>query len=87
MIGLISSYLLVANTPVTTLGSLAEKPSEIHSPRFYPNGTFLSLPSGTMHYWLFGDENGRRVVLIHGISSGAPCYDKLARELVIMRTH
>ncbi|EIE79339.1 hypothetical protein RO3G_04044 [Rhizopus delemar RA 99-880] len=80
-IGLITSYLLATNTPTSTLKSLSENPPEFYSPEFYPNGTFLQLPAGTMHYWMFGNKNGSRVVLVHGISTGSSCYDKLAREL------
>ncbi|KAG1142180.1 hypothetical protein G6F37_006816 [Rhizopus arrhizus] len=75
------AYLLATNTPTSTLKSLSENPPEFYSPEFYPNGTFLQLPAGTMHYWMFGNKKGSRVVLIHGISTGSSCYDKLAREL------
>jgi hypothetical protein len=85
-IGLITSYLLATNTPTSTLKSLSENPPEFYSPEFYPNGTFLQLPAGTMHYWMFGNKKGSRVVLVHGISTGSSCYDKLARELVIYKS-
>lgn len=70
-----------------TLPSLKVKPSEIYTPDFYPGGTDLALPGGTMRYWLFGDPNGRKVVLIHGISTGAASYDSLARSLVKSYIH
>ncbi|CAO3655527.1 unnamed protein product [Mucor hiemalis] len=34
-----------------------------------------------MRYWQFGNEDGNRVVLVHGISTGSSVYDKLARDL------
>lgn len=75
-----TSYILSsAKRQTETLGSLSDSP--YYSPDFYPNGTNLELPAGTMRYWEFGNENGNRVVLIHGISTGSSCYDKLARDL------
>ena len=82
-IGLVSSYIFASVQRQTTLGSLQDKPMDIYSPEFYPNGTYLELPQGTMRYWQFGNEGGKRVVLVHGISTGSAVYDKLARDLVI----
>jgi hypothetical protein len=39
-----------------------------------------------MRYWLFGNPDGERVVLVHGISIPCPIYTKLAQELVISKT-
>jgi hypothetical protein len=81
-IALVSSYIIgSAKRPVTS-GSLSEHPSDLYSPDFYPNGTNLELPLGTMRYWQFGNEGGNRVVLVHGISTGSAVYTKLARDLV-----
>lgn len=65
-----------------TLPSLRVQPSDTYTLDFYPGGHFLELPQGTMRYWLFGNPDGERVILVHGISSGAVTYDKLARHLV-----
>ncbi|KAG0163906.1 hypothetical protein DFQ28_011069 [Apophysomyces sp. BC1034] len=75
--------LLLRNDPLAkkTLLSLRENPSEYYTLDFFPNGTDLQLPMGTMRYWNFGDPNGKRVVLIHGISTGSASYEKLARSL------
>ncbi|CAO3643746.1 unnamed protein product [Cunninghamella echinulata] len=34
-----------------------------------------------MRYWEFGPKDGKKVILIHGISSGASVYNKVARNL------
>jgi hypothetical protein len=81
-VGIISSYIIGSIRRQKTLGSLSEKSFELYSPDFYPNGTDLELPLGTMRYWQFGNEGGNRVVLVHGISTGSAVYDKLARDLV-----
>ncbi|KAI8646478.1 Alpha/Beta hydrolase protein [Parasitella parasitica] len=80
-LAIFTSYLVSSSRRQTTLGSLADNPSGIFTPDFYPNGTDLELPQGTMRYWKFGNEDGNRVVLIHGISTGSAIYDKLARDL------
>ncbi|KAI9494894.1 Alpha/Beta hydrolase protein [Zychaea mexicana] len=63
------------------LPSLRVNPSDSYIADFYPNGNYLELPMGTMRYWLFGNPSGKRVVMIHGISTGSPSYDKLARYM------
>ncbi|KAI9018540.1 Alpha/Beta hydrolase protein [Phycomyces nitens] len=64
-----------------TLGSHSSIPSIYYPPDFYPNGTDLVLPMGTIRYWLIGDPNGQKVTLIHGISTGAACYLSLSQSL------
>ncbi|KAI9480694.1 MAG: Alpha/Beta hydrolase protein [Benjaminiella poitrasii] len=83
IIALISSIVIMnkGRQEEMTLGSLSEHPSDIYTPEFYPNGTYLQLPFGTMRYWLFGNEEGNQVVLVHGISTGSSVYVKLAKDL------
>ncbi|RCH84729.1 hypothetical protein CU097_003451 [Rhizopus azygosporus] len=81
LLALVTGYLLVSSQPPIIRGSLSDKPSDLYTPDFYPNGTYLTLPHGTMRYWMFGNEQGNPVILIHGITTGSSCYDKLAREL------
>lgn len=78
---LIASMVYTAAKKKKTLPSLAVKPHDIYTPDFYPNGHYLDLPQGQMRYWLFGNPQGKRVVLVHGISTGSVIYDKLARYL------
>ncbi|EGN94947.1 hypothetical protein SERLA73DRAFT_187220 [Serpula lacrymans var. lacrymans S7.3] len=35
---------------------------------FYEGGAYATFPYGRVRYWLIGPENGRKVVLIHGLS-------------------
>lgn len=80
--GIITSYIIASSKQQVTLTSLSEKPFDLYPPDFYPNGTDLQLPLGTMRYWQFGNEAGSKVVLVHGITTGSSVYDKLARDLV-----
>ncbi|KAI7894251.1 Alpha/Beta hydrolase protein [Mucor mucedo] len=80
-IGLITSYVMGSFRTPLTLDSLSVKPFHLYSPDFYPNGSYLELPQGTMRYWKFGNEDGNRVVLVHGITTGSSVYDRLARDL------
>ncbi|KAI9315889.1 Alpha/Beta hydrolase protein [Dichotomocladium elegans] len=83
VVGFWSSILLRGSqNPKSALPSLRVNPSDSYTLDFYPGGHFLELPQGIMRYWLFGNPKGERVVLVHGISSGAVTYDKLARDLV-----
>lgn len=62
-IGLTISYFS-KNTRRRTnlLRSMSSCPDDIYTPDFYHNGTYLELPQGTMRYWLFDPEHGKRVV-------------------------
>lgn len=79
LLAVLSKVESVSHRP---LPSLRNNPSEWYTPDFYPNGSYVELPMGTLRYWLFGNPEGKRVVLIHGISTGSAMYDKLARHLV-----
>lgn len=81
-LGIITSYIMGSFRTPVTLGSLSKDTFDLYPPDFYPNGTDLELPLGTMRYWKFGNEGGNRVVLVHGITTGSSCYDRLARDLV-----
>ncbi|KAI8367583.1 Alpha/Beta hydrolase protein [Radiomyces spectabilis] len=79
-VAVIFAFLLRGHpTTRQTLPSLKENPHPNYMPDFYPNGTDLHLPMGTMRYWMFGNPKGQRVVLIHGISTGSAVYSNLAR--------
>ncbi|KAI9480693.1 MAG: Alpha/Beta hydrolase protein [Benjaminiella poitrasii] len=86
-IALITAMVYKASKTQSTLPSLEVAPHDIYTPDFYPNGSYLELPLGKMRYWLFGNPNGKRVVLIHGISTGSAVYDKLARYLAEEKGH
>jgi hypothetical protein len=85
LLGLLLALLLQSQTfsaSRTTLPSLYQKPSPLYHPDFYDGGHDLDLPLGKMRYWEFGPATGKRVVLIHGISTGASTFDKVGRRLV-----
>ncbi|KAI8066639.1 Alpha/Beta hydrolase protein [Gongronella butleri] len=84
VLGLLSALLFnytKGNARRVTLPSLHASPSPIYTPEFYPGGQDLALPHGTMRYWLFGPEDGKKVVLIHGIATGASIFDIAGRYL------
>ncbi|ORX61960.1 alpha/beta-hydrolase [Hesseltinella vesiculosa] len=63
------------------LPSLYVDPSPIYTPDFFDGGHDVQLPLGQMRYWEFGPANGNKVVLIHGIATGASSFDIVARSL------
>ncbi|KAI8088991.1 Alpha/Beta hydrolase protein [Halteromyces radiatus] len=81
LFGLFLAIVLKSNPSRVTLPSLYQHPSELYSPDFYDGGNDLILPMGRMRYWEFGPTDGKKVLLIHGISTGASTYDKVGRIL------
>ncbi|KAL0569725.1 hypothetical protein V5O48_012240 [Marasmius crinis-equi] len=74
---LLTGYLLVSFPhPPESLHihpSLASLPSEskswsIYPEDFYAGGGYVRFPYGRVRYWLFGPEDGQKIVLIHGLS-------------------
>ncbi|KAF9449057.1 alpha/beta-hydrolase [Macrolepiota fuliginosa MF-IS2] len=72
-----ASYLLSAfPNPPETLNvhpSLASLPPNAKSWQIYPEdyyegGAYVDFPYGRVRYWVMGPENGKKVVLIHGLS-------------------
>ncbi|KII94579.1 hypothetical protein PLICRDRAFT_96811 [Plicaturopsis crispa FD-325 SS-3] len=66
--------------------SLASLPLEspswsIYPEDFYPGGAYLQLPYGRMRYWLMGPEDGKKIVLIHGLSVPAIMWKDVAPTL------
>ncbi|KAJ8591238.1 alpha beta-hydrolase [Rhizopogon salebrosus TDB-379] len=66
--------------------SLAHLPSSspswnIYPEDFYSGGAYANFPLGRVRYWLIGPENGRRVVLIHGLSIPAIVWKDVAPVL------
>ncbi|CAO3612463.1 unnamed protein product [Cunninghamella blakesleeana] len=83
LVGLVLAIILSNRSPPQkkTLGSLYENPSDYYTPDFYEGGKDLVLPGGKMRYWEFGPKDGKKVILIHGISTGSSVYNKVARNL------
>lgn len=66
--------------------SLAHLPSsspswDVYPEDFYSGGAYANLPLGRVRYWLIGPEDGRRIVLIHGLSIPAIVWKDIAPVL------
>ncbi|KAF9276798.1 hypothetical protein BGZ68_009752 [Mortierella alpina] len=48
---------------------------------YFPGGAYAELSFGETHYFLFGPDNGKKVVFIHGLSTPASVYSKVARDM------
>ncbi|KAI0650361.1 alpha/beta-hydrolase [Trametes meyenii] len=53
----------------------------IYPENFYDGGEYAKFPYGNVRYWLIGPEDGKRVVLIHGISVPAIIWKDVAPSL------
>lgn len=53
----------------------------IYSEDHYYGGAYVKLPHGRVRYWLLGPENGKKIVLIHGLSVPAIVWQDVAPEL------
>ncbi|KAI0775860.1 alpha/beta-hydrolase [Trametes elegans] len=53
----------------------------IYPDDFYEGGAYVKFPYGTVRYWLLGPEDGKRVVLIHGLSVPAIIWKDVAPKL------
>ncbi|QRV93890.1 alpha/beta hydrolase family protein [Ceratobasidium sp. AG-Ba] len=73
------------DTLVTTKGSriteLKKRAQEIYPPDIHGHGHSIDLPKGRVKYWLIGPEDGKRVVLIHGLSIPSPIWKPVASRL------
>ncbi|KAF7312959.1 Hydrolase-4 domain-containing protein [Mycena kentingensis (nom. inval.)] len=45
-------------------------------------GSYVTLPLGTVRYWLDGPESGRKVILIHGLTTPSVAFERLVPMLV-----
>ncbi|KLO14437.1 alpha/beta-hydrolase [Schizopora paradoxa] len=55
---------------------------EVYPEDIYPGGGYANLPMGRTKYWLFGPEDGEKVVLIHGLTIPAITWKDIAPKLV-----
>ena len=79
----LSAYLLVNRAPSilpssipsprTLLPSLSQQELAAlpYPPNFYPGGRWVNTPHGTTRAYEFGPDSGKKVLLVHGIST--PC--------------
>ncbi|KAF9418004.1 hypothetical protein BGZ94_009814 [Podila epigama] len=48
---------------------------------YYPGGAYADLTFGETHYFLFGPEDGKKIVFVHGLSTPASVWSKVARHM------
>ncbi|PAV21475.1 alpha beta-hydrolase [Pyrrhoderma noxium] len=72
--------------PIAVYPSLASLPNNsrswlIYPENFYEGGNYANFPFGRVRYWIFGPENGEKVVLVHGLSIPAIIWKDVAPQL------
>ncbi|CAE6430065.1 unnamed protein product [Rhizoctonia solani] len=63
------------------LGKLKKHVDEIYPTNIYGPSHTVELTKGEVRYWLFGPEEGKRVVLIHGLSIPSIIWKEVATRL------
>ncbi|KAG9121525.1 hypothetical protein FRC07_002474 [Ceratobasidium sp. 392] len=63
------------------IGKLKKRAHEVYPPDLYGQGHSVDLPKGRVKYWLLGPEDGKRVVLIHGLSMPSLIWKPVANKL------
>ncbi|KAH8828979.1 Alpha/Beta hydrolase protein [Flagelloscypha sp. PMI_526] len=53
----------------------------VYPPDTYPGGGYAPLPYGKTRYWLFGPEDGQKIVLLHGLSVPSLIWKNVAPDL------
>ncbi|KAF8143104.1 Alpha/Beta hydrolase protein [Mycena galopus ATCC 62051] len=93
---LVVSFYLLASfplppdpLPVPSYPGLASLPLDSRARQIYSEdwveggeGAYVDLPMGRTRYWLVGPENGKKIVLIHGLSIPALIWGPLVPPLV-----
>ncbi|KAF9002314.1 Alpha/Beta hydrolase protein [Cyathus striatus] len=57
------------------------KSREVYPEDFYEGGNYVKLPWGRVRYWVLGPEDGRKIVLIHGLTIPAMVWKDIATAL------
>ncbi|KAJ7059762.1 Alpha/Beta hydrolase protein [Mycena amicta] len=73
--------------PCTTHTGLGSLPPDSRVRTLYPEdwatgGAYVTLPMGRVRYWLVGPETGKKVVLIHGLTTPALVFSRIVPTLV-----
>ncbi|CAE6494752.1 unnamed protein product [Rhizoctonia solani] len=63
------------------LGKLKKHADEIYPPDIYGPSHTAELTKGEVRYWLLGSEEGKRVILIHGLSIPSLIWKEVATRL------
>ncbi|GAO47056.1 alpha/beta-hydrolase [Saitoella complicata NRRL Y-17804] len=69
-----------AVSPRVTL-TKEERDASPYPENFFEGGRYVETPYGTIRTYEFGNAEGPRILLIHGITSPSPCFHALAMEL------
>ncbi|KAG0224630.1 alpha/beta-hydrolase [Mortierella sp. GBAus27b] len=48
---------------------------------YYPGGQYAELSFGETHYFMFGPEDGKKIVFVHGLSTPASIFSSVARHM------
>ncbi|KAJ7192334.1 Alpha/Beta hydrolase protein [Mycena pura] len=88
-------YVLRRLSPVVALSrlpgpvdpGLASLPSDSRVRQVYPEdwtsgGAYVTLPMGRVRYWVVGPESGKKITLIHGLTTPAIVFSRLVPILV-----
>ncbi|KAJ7254588.1 Alpha/Beta hydrolase protein [Mycena rebaudengoi] len=72
--------------PLPADPGLASLPTESRAREVYPEdwidgGAYLQLPAGRLRYWLVGPSDGKKIVLIHGLTIPSIAFSRLAPQL------
>ena len=49
---------------------------------FWEESHYVETPQGLTHYYLMGPEKGKKIVFVHGITAGSPCFPHFFELLV-----
>ncbi|KAG0204451.1 hypothetical protein BGX28_003597, partial [Mortierella sp. GBA30] len=86
-VGLRKAYASITAERGKTLPSLRAVASQLahkcaYPENYFPGGAYAELSFGETHYFLFGPEDGKKVVFVHGLSTPASVYNRVARQMV-----
>lgn len=84
--GTASLLYLLSNTRMrSTYPKVLKAPAKIHEQPYpadvFPNGADLNTPYGTIRYYEFGPEDGKKLLFVHGISTPSPAWSLIAPYL------
>ena len=86
LIGLYWKYVPSAAAPLESLKEVTSRRIAAQDPVLWPEmawevSDYASSPFGSTHYYLLGPDHGPRLVFVHGITAGSPCFPDLIQGL------
>ncbi|GJE84062.1 alpha/beta-hydrolase [Phanerochaete sordida] len=55
---------------------------QLYPEDIYPNGAYYNSPYGRVRYWIVGPEDGRKITLVHGLTTPSLIWKDVQSELV-----